>query len=227
MGNMPNQAATISIDISSIPAPPRQRQSYREEDRQPIIPPRGWYPIFKLGTRHITPLEALAAVEKGATFEDLEAAREAIALLGERARLPYDRLPGRFDSNAFPFRVDADRPEPLPDAAYLVNYVRPVEAAAARQRMETALQVAEVAGIVPGADAAPGEAPKLLTAQELADLFRVSLDSIDRWVNKGLLPAPLQIGGSERGHRRWIASSIYRLVWNGIRPEERQEVVAA
>jgi predicted DNA-binding transcriptional regulator AlpA len=39
--------------------------------------------------------------------------------------------------------------------------------------------------------------PRLLTAQELADLLRTTPKAIQRLRDKGLLPAPLDIGGKK------------------------------
>lgn len=48
----------------------------------------------------------------------------------------------------------------------------------------------------------------LLNRRDLADLFSVSTDTIDRWAKSGTLPAPLRIGGVVR----WSLDSITRWI---------------
>lgn len=54
-----------------------------------------------------------------------------------------------------------------------------------------------------------GTIPNLLTGQEVADIFRISLTTVWRWGEQGRIPV---IQGGEKGNRRYLFNDIKALI---------------
>lgn len=65
-------------------------------------------------------------------------------------------------------------------------------------------------GALPGLGAfgPDGEAPWLLTVDDVARLLSISVRSVWRLVSRAELPQPLSLGGSKRWHRDAVAQAV-------------------
>lgn len=209
--NRSRASRILDVDASAIPSarkvlPPRSGtiRTVREDDLKPIPPTGEWYPLFTLDGRPVTPPEALAAVEAGATFSDLDRAHATVDLLAARARLPYAPLPAALDSNRFPFRTaDDDDYEPLPAGAYVKPYADVL--AAARAKVAAAKRAQAVESVDALLDAHGGRLPDLLVASEVAGLLRIAESSVYRLAGS-VLPGAVQIGS----RKFWRSEAILR-----------------
>jgi excisionase family DNA binding protein len=72
----------------------------------------------------------------------------------------------------------------------------------------------------------PGVGPeKLLTPAEVAALFRVDPKTVTRWARAGKLTSIRTLAAGNRGHRRYRAAEVYRLMAAGttLRQEDGEE----
>jgi len=56
---------------------------------------------------------------------------------------------------------------------------------------------------------------ELMTAAEVAKVFRVDPKTLNRWVKTGAFPAPVRTPG---GHRRWYADQIRPIAVTSLTP---------
>ncbi len=67
----------------------------------------------------------------------------------------------------------------------------------------------------------PDQGPVILTSNELARMLKISMRSLWRLRSAGLLPAPIQLGGSIR----WRANDVFQWIAKGCPPPSDSEEV--